>query len=77
MRHGYLLGCQHIISLCVFLPVCASASPPILPGAQRCWLRASAEFRGIGVSVNVTASLRVSQGIENTLGPDEHTLECA
>ena len=61
MRHGYLLGCQHIISLCVLLPVCASASPPILPGAQRCWPRAPAEFRGIGVEVNVTASLRVSQ----------------
>ena len=60
MRHGYLLG-YHIISLCFLLPVCASASPPILPGAQRCWPRAPAEFRGTGVEVNVTASLRVSQ----------------
>ena len=34
--------------------------PPILPGAQRCWPRALAEFRGSGVEVNVTASLRVT-----------------
>ena len=46
MRHGYLLGYQHITSLCFLLPVFASVSPPILPGAQRYWPRAPAEFRG-------------------------------
>ena len=46
---------------CLLLPACTSVSPPILPGAQRCWPRALAEFRGIGVDVNVTASLRVLQ----------------
>ena len=61
MRHGYLLGYQHVTSLCLLLPVCASASPPILPDAQRCRPRAPAEFRDIGVEVNVTASLRISQ----------------
>ena len=62
MRHGYLLGYQHIVSLFLLLPVCASASLPILPGAQRCGLpRAPAEFRGIGVEVNVTASLHASR----------------
>ena len=32
-------------------------SPSVLPGPQRCWPRAPDEFRGIGVEVNVTASL--------------------
>ena len=64
MRHGYLLGYQHIKSLCLLLPVCGSASPSVLPGAQRCWPRAPAEFRGIGVEVNATASLRVSQNVQ-------------
>ena len=61
MRHRYLLGYQHLVSLCFLLAVCASASLPILPGAQRCWPRARAEFGGLGVEVNVTASLRALQ----------------
>ena len=60
MRRDYLLGYQHIIPLGMVLHVCASASPPILPGARRCRPRAPAEFRGIGVEVIVTASLHVS-----------------
>lgn len=41
------MGCHHILSLCILLPVCAFASPPMWADAQRCWSRAPAEFIGI------------------------------
>lgn len=48
------MGYQHIISLCILLPVYASVSPPIQLGALRYWHRPPAEFRGINVEVWVT-----------------------
>ena len=61
----YLSGCQHMMPLCVLLPVCACEISPIWPGAQRCWPRAPAEVRGIGVEVWVTVPLRASRVEQN------------
>ena len=57
----------HSITLSCAICVCASASPPILPGVQRCRPRGPAEYEGQVVEVHVTASLRALHTVTTTV----------